>query len=186
MHCWCWACYSPHFLGRSLALRLGSTNGTTRLLFKSISEFGSRWFIYFWLWRSGWRINAHAAVGSIPVFTNWTTYEWPNFVVLAVGVGLSVYMLVRSPRQRPLVANIAIAYGLFPPLTAAGFNLVVYHDGAWIAGITVAGVHLAFGGFGGDCHVDPAGISAPQSWRFPVDRIIDRGFGGSLYDFRVE
>jgi len=132
------------FLGPVIGIAFGSTNGTARLLFKSVLSLAAAGLFIF-----GFGALAGASMPMLPLtprplFTNWTTYEWPNFVVLAVGVGLSVYMLVRSPRQRPLVANIAIAYGLFPPLTAAGFNLVVYHDSAWIAGITLAGVHLAF------------------------------------------
>lgn len=132
------------FLGPVIGIAFGSTNGTARLLFKSILSLAAAGLFIFGFGALAGALMPMLPLTPRPVFTNWTTYEWPNFVVLAVGVGLSVYMLVRSPRQRPLVANIAIAYGLFPPLTAAGFNLVVFHDSAWIAGITVAGVHLAF------------------------------------------
>ena len=132
------------FLGPVIGIALGSTHGSTRLLLKSILSLAAAGLFIFGFGALAGALIPMLPLAPIPVFTNWTTYEWPNFVVLAVGVGLSVYMLVRSPRQRPLVANIAIAYGLFPPLTAAGFNLVMYHDAAWIAGITVAGVHLVW------------------------------------------
>jgi len=132
------------FLGPVIGIALGSTNGTARLLLKSILSLAAAGLFIFGFGALAGALLPLMQATPPPVFTKWTTYEWPNFVLLAVGVGLSIYMLARSPRQRPLVANIAIAYGLFPPLSAAGINLVVYHDSAWIAGIRVAGVHLAW------------------------------------------
>src|SRR3990172_3442275 len=132
------------FLGPVIGIALGSTNGTARLLLKSILSLAAAGLFIFGFGALAGALLPLMQATPPPVFTKWTTYEWPNFVLLGVGVGLSIYMLARSPRQRPLVANIAIAYGLFPPLSAAGINLVVYHDSAWIAGIRVAGVHLAW------------------------------------------
>jgi hypothetical protein len=132
------------FLGPVVGIAFGSTFGSTRLLFKSILSLAAAGLFIFGFGALAGALMPLLPLTPIPIITGWTSYEWPNFVALAVGVGLSIYMLVRSPRQRPLVANIAIAYGLFPALTAAGFNLVVYHDSAWIAGITVAGVHLVW------------------------------------------
>jgi len=132
------------FLGPVIGIAFGSTNGTARLFIKSILSLAAAGLFIFGFGALAGALMPMLPLTPRPLFTNWTTYEWPNFVVLAVGVGLSMYMLMRSPQQRPLVANIAIAYGLFPPLTAAGFNLVAYPDVAWIAGLTVAGVHLAW------------------------------------------
>ncbi|MHB0988882.1 MAG: DUF389 domain-containing protein [Bellilinea sp.] len=132
------------FLGPVLGIALAAINGSGRYLLKaSLSTLAAAMFVFGFGALAG-ALLPMLPLDPVPVFTSWTGYEWPNFLVLAVGVGLSVYMLVRSPRKRPLVANVAIAYGLFPPLTAAGFNLVAFNDSAWIAGINVAGVHLAW------------------------------------------
>ena len=132
------------FLGPVLGIALAAINGSGRYLLKaSLSTLAAAMFVLGFGALAG-ALLPMLPLGPVPVFTSWTSYEWPNFLVLAVGVGLSVYMLVRSPHKRPLVANVAIAYGLFPPLTAAGFNLVAFNDSAWIAGINVAGVHLAW------------------------------------------
>ncbi len=132
------------FLGPVLGISLAAITGSGRYLLKSILNTLAAALFIFGFGALAGALMPLLPLNRVPVFTSWTTYAWPNFLVLAVGVGLSVYMLVRSPRQRPLVANVAIAYGLFPPLTAAGFNLVAYNDSVWIAGITVVGVHVAW------------------------------------------
>lgn len=71
-------------------------------------------------------------------------FTWPDFLVLAVGSGLATYMLVRSPRQKPLVANVAVAYELFLPLAVAGFGLSSGMSALWIDGLVVFVVHLAW------------------------------------------
>ncbi|MHB1383395.1 MAG: SH3 domain-containing protein, partial [Bellilinea sp.] len=76
--------------------------------------------------------------------TTWNDYHWTNFLVIAIGVGLSVYMLARSPQLKPLVPNIAIAYGLLPPVVAAGFNLTAVSGSDWISPLTISSVHLAW------------------------------------------
>lgn len=132
------------FLGPVLGIALAAINGSGRYLLKAVlSTLAAAMFVFGFGALAG-ALLPMLPLAPVPVFTSWTGYQWPNFLVLAVGVGLSIYMLVRSPRKRPLVANVAIAYGLFPPLTAAGFNLVAFNDNAWIAGIMVAGVHMAW------------------------------------------
>ncbi len=68
---------------------------------------------------------------------------WSDLFVLAVGAGLTTYLLVRSPRQKPLVANVAVAYGLVLPLAASGFFLTASPSPAWSAGLIGFGARLA-------------------------------------------
>ena len=71
-------------------------------------------------------------------------FAWPDFLVLAVGSGLATYMLIRSPRQKPLVANVALGYGLYLPLAVAAFGLTSGVPGLWIDGLLVFLIHLAW------------------------------------------
>jgi len=76
-----------------------------------------------------------------------SSLTWPDLLVLVVGAGLTAYLLVRSPRQKPLVANIAVAYGLVLPLAASGFTLTSHLAGQWTNGLEVFLIHLALAVF---------------------------------------
>lgn len=72
-----------------------------------------------------------------------THFSWADFLVLALGMGLTIYLLIRAPKQRPLVSSVAIAYELYLPIGAAGFGLVYGAPGLWPDGLIVFLVHLA-------------------------------------------
>lgn len=68
---------------------------------------------------------------------------WPDIVVVGIGAGLAAYLLARSPRQKPLVANIAVAYGLVLPLAASGFGLTANAALDWTGGLIAFTARLA-------------------------------------------
>ena len=72
-----------------------------------------------------------------------TQFTWANFLLLVIGAGLTTYLIVRSPRQRPMVASVALAYEILLPLGVAGFGLVSGIPGLWPDGLLVFVVHLA-------------------------------------------
>ena len=51
-------------------------------------------------------------------------FTWPDVVVLALGVVITVYLAAHNPLSKPLVSSVAIAYELFLPLGVAGFGLI--------------------------------------------------------------
>ncbi len=53
------------------------------------------------------------------VFTNFT---WAHILLVFVGSGLTFFIIQRNPNQNVLVANIAILYGLYLPVLAAGVD----------------------------------------------------------------
>jgi len=132
------------FLGPLLGISFSAVAGSLKLLIKSILKLAAGGFFVFGAGALSGALLPILKQRPIPIVTTWTAFQWPNFLLLAIGSALCVVMLVRSPRQRPLVANIAMAYGLFPSLAAAGFNLVAYNDTAWLAGITMTGVHVVW------------------------------------------
>ena len=52
-------------------------------------------------------------------------FHGPMAIVLSIGAALTIFLLIRSPQQRPLVASVALAYELYLPIGAAGFGLAV-------------------------------------------------------------
>ena len=92
---------------------------------------------------TGW-ISVNLPAGAeFTLISTHNAFSWPNLIVAVVGAGLTTYLLVRSPRQKPLVANIAVVYGLMLPLAASGFALTNGTQVNWIGGLVVFLVHLA-------------------------------------------
>jgi hypothetical protein len=72
------------------------------------------------------------------------TFSAPNALLLTVGVVFSIYMVVRAPRQKPLVPNIALGYALFLPAAVAGFGLTSRLPGLFPDGLVMFVVHLVW------------------------------------------
>lgn len=72
-----------------------------------------------------------------------TYFSWTDMLVLILGAGLTTYLMIRSPQQRPMVASVALAYELYLPLGVAGFGLASGVVGFWPDGLIVFAVYLA-------------------------------------------
>ena len=78
-----------------------------------------------------------------------TRFTWPDFIVLTLGAVLTIFLLIRSPQTKPLVASVALAYELYIPIGAAGFGLTSAVPGLWPDGLIVFIVHLAWAALAG-------------------------------------
>ncbi|HMD87715.1 MAG TPA: SH3 domain-containing protein [Anaerolineaceae bacterium] len=78
-----------------------------------------------------------------------TRFTWPDFIVLTLGAVLTIFLLVRSPQSKPLVASVALAYELYLPIGAAGFGLTSAVAGLWPDGLIVFIVSLAWAALAG-------------------------------------
>jgi hypothetical protein len=67
---------------------------------------------------------------------------WPDLLLVILGAVLLVISFVRS-EQRPVLPSIMLAYGLFLPVSAAGFGLGNNVAGLWPNGLLVFLVYLA-------------------------------------------
>jgi hypothetical protein len=131
------------FLGPVLGLSLAASVGSGRFFLKAFGALVIACLIIFGLGGLTGLIATYLMPDAIfEQIGQHALLTWPDFVVLALGSGLATYMLVRSPRQKPLVANVAIAYELFLPLSVAGFALVVGNNSMWLDGLVVFSVHL--------------------------------------------
>jgi hypothetical protein len=71
-------------------------------------------------------------------------FSWYDFLVLAVGSGLTTIFVIRGGQNpRFNVTNIALVYELYLPIGVAGFGIMTAVKGLWPDGLLVFGVHLA-------------------------------------------
>ncbi|MFZ6018032.1 MAG: hypothetical protein ACOYXO_00355, partial [Chloroflexota bacterium] len=104
------------FLGPVLGLSLAVVVGSGRFFLKALGSLVIACMLIFGLCLLAGGIGKAFLPGStLTLPGNFSLFSIPNFIVLAIGVGLANYMLVRSPRQKPLVASVAIAYELLLP-----------------------------------------------------------------------
>ncbi len=70
---------------------------------------------------------------------------WPDLLVVALGAALLAISFVRS-EQKPIIASVMLAYGLFLPISAAGIGLGIGKNigdvTLWPNGLLVSLVHL--------------------------------------------
>ncbi|MBW8012461.1 MAG: DUF389 domain-containing protein [Chloroflexi bacterium] len=68
---------------------------------------------------------------------------WPPFLVIGLGAILTSATLIRE-KQNPSIPSAALAYGLYIPLTIAGFGLGSGVPHLWPDGLVVFAVHLVW------------------------------------------
>lgn len=68
---------------------------------------------------------------------------WPELIVLAVGAVILTISFVRS-EAKPFLPSVMVAYGLFLPISAAGFGLGSAVSGLWPHGLLVFAVYFAW------------------------------------------
>jgi uncharacterized membrane protein len=76
-----------------------------------------------------------------------TTFTVPDFLLLTVGAVLAIYLTIRVPKQRSLVASVPLSYEIYVPVAVAGFGLTssyadFFPSALWTALINVAWVIL--------------------------------------------
>lgn len=134
------------FLGPVIGVALSAIIGSPRLFIQSlgatllgglivfVSGAAAGWLASFWPGLEFRYASSHAL------------FTIPDLFVLALGAGLSVFMLVRAPRQKPLIPNVALGYELFLPLGVAGFGLVTGLPGLWPNGLLLFAGHFLLAG----------------------------------------
>ena len=76
-----------------------------------------------------------------------TSFTIPDFLLLTIGTVLAIYLTIRVPKQRSLVASVPLAYEIYVPVAVAGFGLAagngeLFPSALWTALINVAWVIL--------------------------------------------
>jgi uncharacterized membrane protein len=68
---------------------------------------------------------------------------WPPFIVIGIGAVLTAATMVRE-KYNPAIPSVSLAYGLYLPLSAAGFGLGSGEPFLWPDGVVVYAVHLSW------------------------------------------
>ena len=132
------------FMGPVLGLSLGSVAGSTGFFLRSLVSLLTGGLIFFLTTTlAGWATRLVPALGSEQAVVH-LQLGGPDLALLTVGVSLSMYLLVKSPTQRPMVSSVAIAYELFLPLGAAGYAITSQSGLPWAGGLLVFAAHLAW------------------------------------------
>ncbi|MBN2046019.1 MAG: DUF389 domain-containing protein [Anaerolineales bacterium] len=73
---------------------------------------------------------------------------WPPFIVIGIGAVLTTAFIVQEKRN-PGIPSVAVAFGLYLPLSAAGFGLGSGIPHLWPDGLVLFTIHLAFAALAG-------------------------------------
>lgn len=132
------------FMGPLIGLSLATIIGSWRFFLQSLGGFIVGALLVFGaglaagLLAEAWPELSYPQSGFHALFT------WPDFFVLTVGAAVTTYLLVRAPKQRPLVASTALAYEIYLPIGVAGFGLTSHAAGLWPNGLLVFAIHLGW------------------------------------------
>lgn len=132
------------FMAPVVGLGFASAVGSVRFLFQSLGSL---------LIGSGLVFGAGALGGWISKLLPGLTFDQaaqrtqftiPDFLLLTIGAVMAIYLIVRSPKNRSLVASVALAYEIYLPLGVAGFGLTSGASNLTLDALKVAGVHIAW------------------------------------------
>jgi hypothetical protein len=154
------------FMGPALGPSLAAVAGSLGYLLRSLGWLLAAGLIYFLsgtLAGIAARILPAASAQQVAVHLN---LEWSGMLLLTVGVVFTVYLMVRGRQAKPLVSSVAVAYGLFLPLGAAGFGLTAGVGPAWLNGLVVFAAHLVWGALCGVIVLIALGLrpNSPQGY----------------------
>jgi hypothetical protein len=140
------ALLSP-FMAPVMGICVGTVAGTGRFILQSLGSLGIGSLIVFLCGAaSGWAVTLLPEREYLQA-AQYSHFNVPFFVVLVVGAALTCYLMVRAPLSKPLVSSVAIAYGLYLPVGAAGFGLTSGIAGLWPDGLALFLIHLAWAAF---------------------------------------
>jgi hypothetical protein len=137
------ALLSP-FMAPLLGLSLSTLIGSIRFFLRSLAAFTISGAVFFLCGMIGGWIEKgiHPSIHVSPLAT--PLLSWPNFLLVTLGTATSVYFIVHTHDQKPLVASVAIAFALFTPLGSAGFGLTSGADHLFPEGLIVFVVFSAW------------------------------------------
>lgn len=73
-----------------------------------------------------------------------TSFTVPDFLLLTVGAVLAIYLTIRMPKQRSLVASVPLAYEIYVPVAVAGFGLTSSYADFFPKALYTALVNIAW------------------------------------------
>jgi hypothetical protein len=119
-----------------------------------------------------------------------TYFTLADLLLLAFGAIFTTLLLARSPKNKPLIPSVALAYELYLPLAAAGFGITSQQDGFWPDGLIVFAVHLALAALFGALTLAVIGLKPRSLFGYTISStlllaglaalVVISGFGTAL------
>lgn len=132
------------FMAPVLGASLGAITGAPRFWLQSlVGLFVGGLMVFLCSLLAGW-VAALQPTQAVLQAAAHSRFTWAGFLVMVLGAGLTTYLIVRSPHQKPLVTSVAIAYSLYLPVGAAGFGLGSGTQGLWPGGLSLFAIHLVW------------------------------------------
>jgi uncharacterized membrane protein len=132
------------FLSPVVGLGFATVVGSPRFFIRSLGSFLiASLFMFVGGAVAGWI----SKVMPSPKFTQLqyhSKFGLADFILLTIGVLLAIYITVKVPKNRSLVASVALAYELLIPISVAGFGVTSGIKGLFPEGLELVGLYLAW------------------------------------------
>ena len=136
------ALLSP-LMAPAVGVALGTVIGSGRFFFRSLVGLLVGSLLVFLVgWLAGYAVRIWLPL-PLTMAHYHAQLSWFNFLVLALGAGLTAAAMARSAHSAVL-PSVALAYGLYLPLSAAGIGLGSGEMFLWPDGVVVFSLHLAW------------------------------------------
>jgi MFS family permease len=143
------AALAAPFMAPAAGLSLATVIGSWSFFLQSLASFSVGSLLVFIAgMAAGWLTRSFPGL-TFDHSMEYAAFSWPDFVLLTFGAVVTAVLLVRKPDQKPLVPSIALAYGLYLPVGAAGFGMTSGIFGFWPDGLTIFAVHLGWAALAG-------------------------------------
>ena len=130
------------FLSPVTGMALGSILGSLRFLATALGALFIHVIIFFGCGLLA-GVGAKAWLSTPPTrILDHSILSLPDLALVIIGAGLTTYLLLRNPQQRPQVASVALAYELSLPAGMAGFGITSGMAGLFPDAALVFIVHL--------------------------------------------
>jgi hypothetical protein len=143
------AALAAPFMAPVLGIAVGTVSGTGSFIFQSLGSLSIGSLMVFLCGAAAGLAASFLPDSSFTQALMYSHFHWPYFFVLALGAGLTAYLTARFPHQKPLAASVAVAYGLYLPVGAAGFGLTANLPGLFPDGLGLFAVHLLWSAVAG-------------------------------------
>jgi uncharacterized membrane protein len=132
------------FMAPVVGLGFATVVGSPRFFIQSLGSFliGSL-FMFAGGAVAGWisKLLPNPTFGQIQYHSKLTLAD---FLLLTIGILLAIYITVKLPKSRSLVASVALAYELYLPIGVAGFALTGKVQGVFLSSLETVGLYLAW------------------------------------------
>jgi uncharacterized membrane protein len=164
------------FMAPVIGMALATATGSLGLFLRSLASLVVGGLVILLLGAGAGLIQGSAAVNASQVYPH-AQFSWPDLAVLVLGTIVTVYLVVRNPRSKPLVSSVALAYELFLPLGAAGYGFILSQGpsggaGLWPDGLILFAAYMAVAVMVGTIVFILQGVRPMRTTGYPIGLLL--------------